>query len=223
VIFLQRTFTSLVHAHVGRTPCIRADCKTWRFSSPSLQTLGQVIDMCSETKKCRNYANFFEGGTKEQKEKFVSQEWLNTYGKINGYNEDTLSLVDDQWPDCQILTNSGELCGIEVTELVDRECIQLNERGKNVYRHWSNEEIIGAITERLRSKNVKTHGGKYKKLVVLIHTDEFEILFNEHNEVIEKHTFRDIGNIDEAYLLYSYDPCHKKYPVSFLRLNSIRG
>jgi len=71
----------------------------------------------------RKYANFFEDGTKDLKEKFVSQEWLSTYGTNNGYNEPTLSIVNDQWPDCQIETNTKELCGIEVTELVDKHCI----------------------------------------------------------------------------------------------------
>ena len=174
--------------------------------------------MSIDKKKRRKYAGFFEGGTKEQKELFVSQEWLNTSGIDNEYNESTLSLVDDQWPDCQIETNSGDLCGIEVTELVDQEVIQLNERGKDVYRLWTSVEVIEAITERLQTKNNKIHGGKYSKMIVLIHTDEFEILFNEYNEAVSNHTFKNMENIDEAYLLYSYDPGHKNYPVSALRI-----
>jgi hypothetical protein len=154
--------------------------------------------MCSGIKKGRKYANFFEGGTKEQKERFVSQEWLNTYGNDNGYNEDTLSSVADEWPDCEIETASGDLCGIEVTELVDRECIQLNEQSETeeqFYRRWSDKEVIEALTERLQSKNTKTHGGKYKKLIVLIHTDEFEILFRDYHDGIEKNIFKCLENM----------------------------
>ena len=176
--------------------------------------------MCSDIKETRKYANFFEGGTKEQKELFVSQEWLNTYGNNNDYNDTTLSLVDDQWPDCQIETSAGDLCGIEVTELVDKDCIQLNERGEDVYRLWSNTEVIDAITERLKIKNTKTHGGKYSKLIVLIHTDEFEILYRDYNEAVSRQKFSNMENIDEAYLLYSYEPGHGNYPVSVLNVTA---
>jgi len=176
--------------------------------------------MYEESKIGRKYANFFEGGTKELKERSVTKEWLNTYGIDNGYNEGMLSSVDDQWPDCEIATNSGELCGIEVTELVDADCIRRNQKGENVYRHWTNEEIIDAIEVRLRNKNTKSHGGKYIKLIVLIHTDEFEIQFNDYSESIEKHYFTKFENIDEAYLLYSYDPKYHKYPVSILNLGT---
>lgn len=176
--------------------------------------------MSKEIKKERRYANFFEGGTKELKEIFISKEWLDTYGINNGYSEDTLTTIDDQWPDCEIKTNSGELCGIEVTELVDAESIQRTEKGEDVYRQWSNEDIIEAIEERLNSKNTKTHGGKYKKLIVIIHTDEFEIVFDDRNAAIKKHCFHEMENIDEAYLLYSYDAGHEKYPVSILKLGA---
>jgi hypothetical protein len=173
--------------------------------------------MSIKPKSERKYASFFEGGTKEQKEKFVSSEWLNTYGKENGYNEATLSTVNDQWPDCQVEEIiSGKLCGIEVTELVDSECIRLNEMGKNVYRAWDKNDLIKAIEERLNTKNNKSHGGKYKKLIVLIHTDEFEIRYDEYSSFIEQHRFSKMENIDEAYLLYSYDPIYKKYPVSVI-------
>lgn len=176
--------------------------------------------MNEESKKERKHANFFEGGTKSLKEKFVTKAWLNTYGGSHGYNEEALFPLDDQWPDCEISTISGELCGIEVTELVDTDCIRQNQKGANLYRHWTNEEIIEAIEARLKIKNTKSHGGKYIKLIVLIHTDEFEIQFNDCNEAIEKHCFAKLENIDEAYLLYSYDPKYQKYPVSILNLRS---
>lgn len=176
--------------------------------------------MSSNHKKERKYANFFEGGTNELKEKFVSQEWLKTYGISNGYNEKTLSLVDDQWPDCEIKTNAYKLCGIEVTELVDQNCIQLNEKGEYVYRTWSEKDIIEAIENRLINKNNMSHGGKYKKLIVLIHTDEFEIQYNKYNALIEKYCFNQMENIDEAYILYSYDSNHKKYPVSVIKFRA---
>ena len=112
----------------------------------------------------------------------------------------------------------GKLCGIEVTELADNECIILNEKNKDVYRHWSNEDIIEGIEKRLRTKNARSHGGQYQKLIVLIHTDEFEIAYDIFNKIIEEHEFPGLKNIDDAYLVYSYDPRYKHYPVSILKL-----
>lgn len=64
------------------------------------------------------------------------------------------------------------------------------------------------------------HGGKYQKLIVLVFTDEFEITYNACHSAIERHQFTGLCNIDEAYLLYSYDPGYEKYPVSALNLTS---
>jgi hypothetical protein len=168
----------------------------------------------------RKYANFFEGGSKVLKEHFVSQEWLNSYGYQDCYIESTLQSVDDEWPDCTVEMESGELCGIEVTELVDEVCIQMNQQGEDVYRRWTIQEVIKAIDALLKSKSRMMHGGMYQKLIVLIFTDEFEITFNAYHEAIERHQFTGSCNIDEAYLLYSYDPGYQKYPVSVLNLAS---
>ena len=170
--------------------------------------------------KTRKYANFFEGGSKQQKESSVSEEWLNVYGSNNGYDLTTLKPVDDEWPDNEVNTINGDLCGIEVTELVDSNCIKLNENGGDVYRLWSESEVISAITNRLKNKNLKTHGNKYHKLIVLIHTDEFEITFDLYNSIIEKYLFNDLENIDQAYLIYSYDPIYKTYPVTVLNIEA---
>jgi len=172
-------------------------------------------------KSMRKYANSFEAPNKKLKEITVSSEWLKTYGVAHGYNEESFIAVDDQdrWPDCEVKMTTGKLCGIEVTELVDSECIKLNEKNNDVYCHWSNEDIIDGIEKRLREKNTRSHGGKYQKLIVLIHTDEFEIDYDTFNKIIIEHEFSGLKNIDEAYLVYSYDPRYKHYPVSVLKLS----
>jgi hypothetical protein len=172
-------------------------------------------------KNRRIYANFFEAPTKELKELAVSEEWLSTYGVGHGYNEKSLVAVasNDQWPDCEVQMDSGELRGIEVTELVDQECIERNEKNQEVYRLWNDNEIIDAIKRRLEDKNTKKHGGKYHKLIVLIHSDELEITFDRGNKAIEAHAFSGFKNIDEAYLVYSYEPSYQQYPVTTIKLS----
>lgn len=167
--------------------------------------------------KVRIYANFFEAPNKTLKQVTVSKEWLMTYGTAHGYSEESLVAVDDQWPDCEVNMSTGKLCGVEVTELVDSECIKLNEKNNDVYRHWSNEDIIEGIEKRLREKDKRSHGGKYHKLIVLIHTDELEIAYDTFDKIINEHEFSGLKNIDEAYLVYSY--YHGRYPVSVLKLS----
>jgi hypothetical protein len=53
---------------------------------------------------------------------------------------------------------SGDLCGIEITELVDQEYIARNHKGENMYRFWNDNEIIKAIKKRLMAKNGKSQG-----------------------------------------------------------------
>lgn len=167
--------------------------------------------------KIRRYSNFFEAPSKELKELNVAKKWLDAYGCEHGYAVDTLVVVDDEWPDCELMTSIGAPCGIEVTELVDRDCIVRNQREENVYRTWSDSDIVEAISDRLLDKSKKSHGGKYNKLIVLIHTDEFEISYDRYNNYLGEHLFALSENIDEAYLVYSYDPKHQKCPVSALK------
>ncbi len=121
-------------------------------------------NMVDWLRKRREYANFFEAPDKELKELMVSEEWVRAYGSKNGYESLSLRKVDDQWPDCEISTLSGKVCGIEVTELVDRERIAENEKlakeNKWDYRCWNHEEIVVALGERLKSKSIMSHGGK---------------------------------------------------------------
>jgi hypothetical protein len=167
----------------------------------------------------RKYANFFEAPTKKLKELWVSEEWLSTYGVGHGYDEESLVASNDQWPDCEVKMYSGGLCGIEVTELVDQECIERNENNQDVYRRWNDDGIVEAIEQRLKDKNTKSHGGKYQKLIVLIHTDEVEITFDRGNKALEAHIFSGLKNINEAYLVYSYEPTYQQYPVTIIKLS----
>ena len=177
--------------------------------------------MFTQLKKRRKYANFFEAPTKKFKELSVSEEWLITYGVEHCFDEKSLVASNDQWPDCEVKMYSGELCGIEVTELVDQECIERNEKNHDVYRFWNDNEIIEAIERRLNDKNTKSHGGKYQKLIVLIHTDEIEITCDRGNKAILAHTFSGFKNIDEAYLVYSYEPSYQQYPVTTIKLSPV--
>lgn len=167
----------------------------------------------------RKYANWFEAPTIELKEITICYYWIQKYGQQNGCSFQNLKKVNDQWPDCEIKTDDGRLYGIEVTELVDRSVLERVQIGEEIYRIWSDQDIIRSITEILNNKNTRSHGGKYHKLIVLIHTAEFDLLFDRTNPIISAHVFNKLNNIDEAYLVYQYEPNYG-YPVSILNFGA---
>jgi hypothetical protein len=49
-------------------------------------------------------------------------------------------------------------------------------RGATTYREWSDQAVREKIAQILKSKDEKAHhGGLYGKLMLVIHTDEFEL------------------------------------------------
>jgi hypothetical protein len=165
----------------------------------------------------RLYASFFEAPSKKLKEIEVAEEWLKSLSKNHCYRVNTLDNVDDQWPDCKLLNNDGQTIGIEVTELVDRECIVRNQNGENVFRHWEDTEVVQEVDKILKSKDIKCPRGSYTKIVLLIHTAELELFHSRLKSLLENHEFENPKNIEEAYLVLSYDPSFGNCPVIQLR------
>lgn len=117
---------------------------------------------------------------------------------------------------------------MEITELVDQKARQLNEKGKKrspqkLYRLWEDEEIIQKLEGILKQKDGKCEKIKkrteiFRKTVLLIHTDEDEITGQRIVAILEKKCFEALNNIDDAYLMLSYDPSIKRYPIFTLAL-----
>ena len=63
------------------------------------------------------------------------------------------------------------------------------------------------------------HGGSYSKKIVVIHTDEESILYDKISPVLESYTFSSLKQIDEAYLLFSYNPPQLEGEYPYIRLN----
>lgn len=108
------------------------------------------------------------------------------------------------WPDCEADLTAGGIVGIEVTELVDAEILS---KGK-VPTPWSREKLVEAIQERIRAKDFGAfHGGRYDEVLLLIHTDEFYLTPPETIRALDGVSFQlPHGNLDSAYLLFSYWP-----------------
>lgn len=158
-------------------------------------------------KRQRKYANFFDWHKKDEKELGIIETLFESM-KLHGINTfQNLRISQKDPPDCIAEDQSGNLIGIEVCELVDEEVVRLNAQGKNVYRDWTIDEIVKQLEMIIDEKDYKLfHGGPYKKLILIIHTDEFVINFQTLQPILETYQFKKTNQITEAYLLFSYDP-----------------
>ena len=120
------------------------------------------------TRQGRKYASDFEWLKRDKavKEKGIVRTLLESLSKSREYLNLRQSKVDP--PDCVADTSDGDLVGFEVTELVNQEAIELNEKGEEVYRKWTDSEIIEKLAGILEEKDSKHYvGGPYLKLILV--------------------------------------------------------
>jgi hypothetical protein len=166
----------------------------------------------------RNYAAFWEWPDKKVKEWDVVCELLRSMHAKGDCRYTQPESVDDDWPDCVIRDSAGIQVGVEVTEFVDQKAVEMREKGMNVYREWNDQEVREKVEQRLASKDEKAHhGGLYGKVILVIHTDEvFDLQSFRLFPILDASPFPRPRNIDEAYLICSYEP-GLGYP--YIRLN----
>ena len=172
--------------------------------------------MLKTTKKIRL---FFDWPRKDVKELGIVETLFESM-KLQGINIfQNLCISQKDPPDCIAEDQSGNLIGLEVSEFVDEEAVRLNAQGKDVYRDWAIDEIVKQLEIIITEKDSKTfHGGPYKKLILVIHTDEFVIDFQTLKPILETHAFRKTNQITGAYLLFSYDPEISHFPHIQLKI-----
>jgi hypothetical protein len=165
----------------------------------------------------RKYAPFFDWPDKGIKEWDVVDELLRAMHAKGDCRYTRAESVDDDPPDCVIKDSAGVQVGVEVTEFVDQNAVEMCERGMDVYREWSDQAIIEKIAQILKRKDEKAHHGDlYSKVILVIHTDEVELTSPRLFPILDASPFPRPRNIDEAYLICSYEP-GLGYP--YLRLN----
>lgn len=122
-------------------------------------------------------------------------------------------------PDCVAETAEGTKVGFEVRELVDQEAVQLNEKGEQVYRDWRPPEVVQEIQNIINEKDEKKFlGGPYEKLVLVIHTAEPVLTFDELKPVLYAHAFEATVNLTDVFLLSQYEPATKGYPYIKIKI-----
>ncbi len=164
----------------------------------------------------RQYAAHFEYPDKTIKELGIVCEWLEfTKGR---YRSPSCGPHPNHAPDCTVLDEDGSLVGVEVCELVDQKAVVANLAGNAVFRSYSKEDFLRRLDAILGCKDRKDYHGEYAKIILIIHTDEPDLTYERCCEWLENEIFCSLGQIVEAYLIFSYDPMVRGYPCIRLKV-----
>lgn len=152
-------------------------------------------------KRQRKYASFYDWPRKDVKELGIVETLFESM-KLQGINIfQNLRISQKDPPDCIAEDQCGNLIGLEVSEFVDEEAVRLNAQGKEVYRNWEVNEVIKELESIIVGKDSKAfHGGPYKRLILVIHTDEFVLDFQTLKPFLEICEFKKTNQISEVYL-----------------------
>jgi hypothetical protein len=164
--------------------------------------------------KGRQYASFFEWPDRQIKELGVVRELLTSLNNAANLGLHSPSIYDQDPPDCNCKNREGNNVAIEVTEIVCSEAVRLNAQGQKVYRNWKSGELTTHIEHLLTEKDKKNyHGGPYVSIFACLFTDEPMLTVDFVKAELETVRFGPFSQLTSAFLLFSYDPTSKSYPV----------
>lgn len=166
-------------------------------------------DIIKIIKRLRPYACFWEWPNKQLKELHIVKDLLNSMKVqgINEYHSPDFGPSKNDPPDCLVKNILMETIGIELCELVSEVAIRENIKGNKVYCDWTDNGILNKFNSILCEKDNKKYvGGPYRKIAVLIHTDEPSVNYDLCQKLLSTEHFSGYKNISEAYFVLSYDP-----------------
>ena len=171
--------------------------------------------------RMRKYASFFEWSDKPTKEIGVVEELLISLNKELGLGLHSLQSFNPDPPDCICLNTYDQLVAIEVVEVVCQEAVRLNAKGNDVYRLWGRGELAPHIEQLLKRKDKKTyHGGPYGEVIVCLFTDELTLSPDFVSDELRSVFWGPYKQISSAFLLLSYNPESRVYPVFQIKLGN---
>jgi hypothetical protein len=169
----------------------------------------------------KTYAPFFEWYEKAQKELGVVEELLVSLNRSAGFGLHSPQIFAPDPPDCTCLNPSGECVAIEVAEVVCEEAARLNAQGHKVYRNWRPGELVEHIALQLKDKDRKAfQGGPYQGIIACLFTDEPALAVQQVTAELGGHGFGPFAQLTAAFLLFSYDPATKLYPLVQLNVRA---
>jgi len=175
----------------------------------------------------------------ENPKECLSQPELDRYSELDNVR-DTLRLMghdpqklglrqcEQDPPDCQSFDVSGKLVGWEVTGLYDPKVEETNAEAKTVkdmvYRYWNDEDLVMQIARTIIRKDMKIARKKaeysnwpFANVNLVIPTDELTITREMAESMQGRFWTLEANNLNEVYLLLSYDPAIKDRPLIQIR------
>jgi hypothetical protein len=139
-----------------------------------------------------------------------------------------LRLCEQDPPDCQAFDMSGNLVGWEVTGLYDKKVEKHNSGAKTIkdmkYRDWNEEDLVAEIARTIKVKDKKIAKKKaedtnwpFASVNLVIPTDELTITRAMADSMQGRFRSFETNNLNEVYLLLSYDPSIEKRPLVRIR------
>ena len=173
----------------------------------------------------RKYAPYFEASCKKRKEYDVAQRFIEALDITNKGCYHSLAFAEKEPPDCEVHDEKNNIIGIEITELVNelavRQAANLTDQRYYPVYFWGEKdagEVFDELGRKLREKDRKIyHKERYSKMLVVIFTDEPTLRYRKVLELLRDKIFPRFENIEEAYLLFSYDPDEDYCP--YIKLN----
>lgn len=179
-------------------------------------------DLAKELRKAqtlpRKHASFFQWHKKEVMEIQLCAELVRHLQEVGECGFNPIEKGEDP-PDC-IVTQYGKSVAIEVTELVVRESIEQQIKNNSAYvigPEWNSALLTEMLNEILRKKDNPTMKtalrDQYERYILLIHTDEPELNAEAFKQIFDPESLNNTSLIDEAYVVFSYDPRADEQPV----------
>jgi len=166
----------------------------------------------------RKYAPFFEWFDNGHKELGVVEELVKSLNAAGYANLRKPQLCRPDPPDCTCLNSLGESVAVEVVEAVCEHAARRTAQGESVFRKWREGEFRNHIARLLREKDQKTyHGGPYAETIACVFTDEPLLTAQDISSDFDGVRFGPFHQLTSGFLLLSYDPSTKSYPVFPLR------
>jgi len=167
----------------------------------------------------KNYASFFEWPDRSRKELGVVEELVVALNNSAGLTLCEPKVFEKDPPDCVCLNDTGGVVAIEVAEVVCEDATRLNAQGSCVYRRWRPGELATHISRTLAGKDAKIfHGGPYSSIIACLFTDEPALTVEQAKSELCELEFGPYSQITKAFLLFSYSPATRSYPVIPLRI-----
>lgn len=167
----------------------------------------------------KRHASFFEWHEKGPKELGVVEALIDALNQSTTLGLHAAQEFTPDPPDCVCLNAFGEAVAIEVAEVVCETATRLTAQGHSVYRQWRPGELAEHVAKELTDKDHKRfNGGPYAEVIACLFTDEPALSIEHAMLELQSRTFGPVSQLTSAYLLFSYNPSTKAYPVIKLAL-----